>query len=164
MNLRVRLSVVLVACAIGLTACNPVLRTHGHRYTLGEEPNIQVDEDTRISVVQRLGTPSTSGTFEDDIWYYISSTRESLAYLRSSTRDRRILAIRFDPDGVVEEVLEYGLDDGRIVSYAARETPTRGRELSLLEQLLGNVGTLPNEQFGGEQNLPGGAGGPRRDQ
>jgi outer membrane protein assembly factor BamE (lipoprotein component of BamABCDE complex) len=162
MNQRVRIGLVLMACAVGLAACNPTLRSHGYRYTLGEEPEINVDVDNRSTVLSQLGNPSTRGVFEEDIWYYISSTRETLAYLQPQIRDRRILAIRFDDDGVVEEVAEYDLEDARIVRYAARQTPTRGRELSLLEQLLGNVGRLPSEQFGGEQNLPGGAGGPRR--
>ena len=78
--------------------------------------------------------------------------------------DRRIIAVTFDENGLVSDVAEYGLEDGRVVAIADRETPTRGRELTFLEQLLGNVGRLPTEQFGGEQNLPGGAGGPRRDQ
>lgn len=160
------LSVTLVAalCAAGVSACNPVLRSHGYRYTTQEEPNIVPSEDTESTVLARLGNPSTRGTFEDNTWYYISSTRESLAYLRPATRDRRIIAVSFDDNGVVSTVNEYTLADGRIVAYADRETPTRGRELSFLEQLLGNVGRLPSEQFGGEQNLPGGAGGPRRDQ
>ena len=99
--------------------------------------------------------------FDDDTWYYISATREYLAYLRPDTRERRVIAVRFDEDGSVAAVDEYGLEDGRVVALVERETPTRGRELSLIEQLLGNVGRLPSEQFGGEQNLPGGAGGPR---
>ena len=160
----VRLSVVLIACAVGTVACNPTLRAHGHRYGVDEEPEVVVAEDTTQTVLQRFGNPSTRGTFEENTWYYISATRESLAYLRPSTRDRRVIAITFDDSGVVEAVNEYGIDDGRVVAYSSTETPTRGRQLSILEQLLGNVGSLPNEQFGGEQNLPGGAGGPRRDQ
>lgn len=141
-----------------------MLRSHGYRYTTQEEPNITPAEDTQDTVLSRLGNPSTRGTFESDTWYYISSTRESLAYLRPATRDRRIIAVSFDDAGVVSAVNEYSLEDGRVVAYADRETPTRGRELSFLEQLLGNVGRLPSEQFGGEQNLPGGAGGPRRNE
>lgn len=160
-----RLTALVMVLAVGVTACNPVLRTHGHRYPLDEEPEILVAQDTRQTVLQAFGNPSTRGVFdEENTWYYISSTRESIAYLRPTTRDRRILAVRFDDDGVVSEVNEYGLEDGRLVAYNDEETPTRGRELSLLEQILGNVGTLPNERFGGEQNLPGGAGGPRRDE
>lgn len=159
-----RMTAVVLALAIGVSACNPVLRSHGHRYNLGEEPEILVAEDTQQTVLQRFGNPSTRGLFDDDTWYYISATRENIAYLRPATRDRRILAVSFDEDGIVSEVNEYGLDDGRVVAYNDSETPTRGRELSIIEQILGNVGTLPNENFGGEQNLPGGAGGPRRDQ
>ena len=164
MKRHLSLTLLVAACAVGVSACNPVLRSHGYRYTTQEEPNITPAEDTQDTVLARLGNPSTRGTFESDTWYYISSTRESLAYLRPATRDRRIIAVSFDDAGTVATVNEYSLQDGRIVAYADRETPTRGRELSFLEQLLGNVGRLPSEQFGGEQNLPGGAGGPRRDQ
>jgi len=164
MKRHLSLTLLVAACAVGASACNPVLRSHGYRYTTQEEPNITPAEDTEASVLARLGNPSTRGTFEDNTWYYISSTRESLAYLRPATRDRRIIAVSFDDAGVVSTVNEYSLEDGRVVAYADRETPTRGRELSFLEQLLGNVGRLPSEQFGGEQNLPGGAGGPRRNE
>jgi outer membrane protein assembly factor BamE (lipoprotein component of BamABCDE complex) len=164
MKRRLSLSLMVLACAVGVSACNPVLRSHGYRYSIQEEPNITPAEDTQDTVLQRLGNPSTRGTFEENTWYYISSTRESLAYLRPVTRDRRIIAVSFDDAGVVSEVAEYSLEDGRMVAYNGNETPTRGRELTFLEQLLGNVGRLPSEQFGGEQNLPGGAGGPRRDQ
>ncbi len=147
--------------AMAVSACNPTLRSHGFRYPDGEIPTITPGEDTRSSVLSTLGNPSTRGMFDDDTWYYISSTREYLAYLRPDTRDRRVMAIRFGEDGSVLAVDEYGLEDGRVVALVERETPTRGRELSFIEQLLGNVGRLPSEQFGGEQNLPGGAGGPR---
>ena len=65
-------------------------------------------------------------------------------------------------EGTVAEVTEYDVSDSRQVNYVARTTPTRGRELTLLEQVLGNVGRLPTDQLGGQENLPGGAGGPRR--
>jgi len=153
----------VIAAAVGLTACNPNLRTHGFRYVDGEVPEITPGEDTEASILSRLGSPSTRGVFETNTWYYISATNEELAYLRPDTRERLIVAVTFTEDGVVESVEELTLEDGRRVALVDRETPTRGRELTLLEQLLGNVGRLPGDQFGGEQNLPGGAGGPRPD-
>lgn len=151
----------VLAGTVLVSACNPTLRTHGYRYSDGVVPEFTVGEDNQASVRQALGNPSTTGVFETDTWYYVTATREYLAYLRPDTRDRRILALRFDEAGMLAEIEEYGVEDGRIVAFVDRETPTRGRELSVLEQLLGNVGRLPAEQFGGEQNLPGGAGGPR---
>jgi outer membrane protein assembly factor BamE (lipoprotein component of BamABCDE complex) len=160
---RAALIAALAASTAFVAACNPTLRTHGYRYTDGEIPEFTPGEDTQATVLSALGNPSTRGMFDDNTWYYISATREYLAYLRPDTRERRVIAIRFDEDGVISAVDEYGLEDGRVVAFVDRETPTRGRELTLLEQLLGNVGRLPGEQFGGEQNLPGGAGGPRPD-
>jgi outer membrane protein assembly factor BamE (lipoprotein component of BamABCDE complex) len=160
---RTAILAAVIAGATVVSACNPTLRSHGFRYADGEVPTLTPGEDTRASVLATLGNPSTRGMFDDDTWYYISATREYLAYLRPDTRERRVIAVRFAEDGSVEAVDEYGLEDGRVVALVDRETPTRGRELSVLEQLLGNVGRLPGEQFGGEQNLPGGAGGPRPD-
>ncbi|GGE36959.1 outer membrane protein assembly factor BamE [Marinicauda pacifica] len=164
MSLRRSLAVSAVLTgALLAAACNPTLRTHGYRYSDGEVPEFTVGEDTEATVLDTLGNPSTRGAFEDNTWYYISATREYLAYLRPETRDRRVLTLRFDDNGTLAEIEEYGVEDGRVVAFIDRETPTRGRELTVLEQLLGNVGRLPGETFGGEQNLPGGAGGPRPD-
>ena len=160
---RAAIAAAVIASAAVVSACNPTLRSHGFRYPDGDVPELTVGEDTQSRVLATLGTPSTRGMFEDDTWYYISATREYLAYLRPDTRERRVIALRFDEEGVLAEKVEYGLEDGRVVAFVDRETPTRGRELTLIEQLLGNVGRLPSEQFGGEQNLPGGAGGPRPD-
>jgi len=161
---RASIAVAVILGAGLVSACNPTLRNHGFRYAHGEIPEITPGEDSQASVLSKLGNPSTRGMFDDSTWYYISDTREYLAYLRPVTRERRIMAVRFDENGQVSEVDEYGLEDGRVVAFVDRETPTRGRELSLLEQLLGNVGRLPTEQLTRQENLPGGAGGPRRDQ
>ena len=53
------------------------------------------------------------------------------------------------------------IEDGRYVNYVDRKTPTRGRELSVLEQVFGTIGRLPTDRLGNQnQNAPGGSGGP----
>ena len=75
-----------------------------------------------------------------------STRRERIAFLTPRTKQRAITAIRFGEDDVVEELLTYDETDGEVIRYASRETPTRGRELGLLEQIFGTVGAvaLPN--------------------
>ena len=55
--------------------------------------------------------------------------------------------ITFDESGVVAEITSVSLDDARAIEFAEDETPTRGRELTLLEQLFGNIGrpTAPTQ-------------------
>lgn len=150
------------ASALAVSACNPVLRSHGYVPPSNQERDIDVGDD-QAAVLDQMGNPSTRAMFDENVWYYISSTREELAFLAPKVRSRSIVAISFDDAGQVSAVDEYDLEDGRQVALVGRETPTRGRELTILEQLFGNIGRLPAQQFGDEQNLPGGAGGPRTD-
>jgi len=112
---------VKVFCLAGLTlaisACNPILRTHGYIPTDEKPQEVEVQSDTKASVLARLGNPSM-------------------------------------------KVSEYTVEDGRYVNYSDRKTPTRGRELSALEQIFGTIGRLPTEQIGGQRDIPGGSGGP----
>ena len=159
-------TVALCALAALTTACNPVLRTHGYVPTAKAKPQeVNPDTDTKATVLARLGNPSVKSTFDEDVkdstWFYMNSVRQRYAYLRPKIEERTITAITFNEDGQVQKVAEYGIEDGRYVNYVDRKTPTRGRELSVLEQIFGTIGRLPTEQIGGQQDVPGGGrGGP----
>ena len=64
--------------------------------------------------------------------------------------------VSFDNTGYVSEKRLYSLDDGRDITPVARVTPTEGRDFSILQQLLGNLGRLPGGQSSGTvPNIPG---------
>jgi outer membrane protein assembly factor BamE (lipoprotein component of BamABCDE complex) len=155
---------LLIAAGVLLlaSACMPVSRNHGFVVSKETPGDVESGVDTKTTVLSKYGNPSTTGVFEKNKWYYMSELREQLGYMRPHTKTRTVTAIAFNPDGVVDGVSIYTIEDGRIVNMIGRKTPTRGRELSILQQLLGGVGRLPPGTIGGNQNLPGGAGGPRR--
>ena len=161
MKLHSKLIILLAASAL-TTACNPVLRNHGYIATAEKPQAVNPATDTKSSVLARLGNPSVKSTFdeqvEDDIWYYVSSVRQRYAYLRPQIEDRTVTAIHFNPDGQVTEVAEFGLEDGVPVNYVDRKTPTRGRQLSVLEQIFGTIGRLPTDRLTGQQQSGGGGG------
>ena len=101
---------------------------------------IQPGRVTRSDVVALIGTPATASLFGDDHWYYISSHFETVAFYAPEELDRQVIVIDFDKAGTVTGVRKLGLADGKDVTMVARTTPAPGKELSLLEQLLGNVG------------------------
>lgn len=155
----------IIIIGLALSACNPVLRTHGYIPTEEKPQAVNAETDTKSSVLARLGNPSIKSTFdedlEEDVWYYMNSVRQRYAYLRPQLESRTITAISFNEDGQVQKVAEYGLEDGVFVNYVDRKTPTRGRELSALEQIFGTIGRIPTDRISGQQDVPGGAGGPR---
>ncbi len=157
-------TISILSAAAFLAACNPTLRNHGYIATAEKPQAVEQGSDTKASVLSRLGNPSVKGTFdeelESDTWYYMSATRQRFAYLRPVIEERTITAISFNEDGQVTKVAEYGIEDGQYVNYVDRKTPTRGRQVSILEQIFGTLGRLPTDRIGGQQDVPGGGGGP----
>jgi outer membrane protein assembly factor BamE (lipoprotein component of BamABCDE complex) len=160
-----RLTLVLLSSAamVALSACTAVQTQRGF---VPPEPtaldNIIVGEDTRVSVTQKLGSPTLSGTFDQNTWYYVSSYDVQAAFFPTQTTERSIVAVGFSPEGQVASVERYGLEDGRIVDYVDRETPTRGREMTILQQIFnavpgnigGNQGQIPGQNPGGGTGAP----------
>ncbi|WP_426050345.1 outer membrane protein assembly factor BamE [Brevundimonas sp. SL161] len=132
---------VLVALAPLAVACAPVVGNHGFQVIDVNPKDIVIGTDTKSTVLAQLGSPSAVSTFEDNIWYYISQTTERYTYNRPQVSQRNVTAITFnEADDKVAEVRNLNLEDGQQIAMERRETPTRGRQLTILEQLLGNVG------------------------
>ena len=139
--LRSKLLIAAFSAAVLTTACAPVVGQNGFQAIDAKPTDIVAGTDTKQTVLARLGTPSTTSTFESDsIWYYISQVTEKYTYNRPQVTQRSVTEITFNEAGRVAEVRTLGLDDGQRLAMNGRETPTRGRELTILEQLLGNVG------------------------
>ncbi|MEO1569356.1 MAG: outer membrane protein assembly factor BamE [Pseudomonadota bacterium] len=136
--------IAALALAVSTTsACiTPSVDFHGYIPDEAQPSAMEVGVDTRASVLAKLGTPSTDSVFDENTWFYISAQRERFAYYLPKVSSRTITAIRFGEEDVVEEVLLYNADDGEVIDYASAETPTLGRQMTLLEQLLGSVGTV----------------------
>jgi outer membrane protein assembly factor BamE (lipoprotein component of BamABCDE complex) len=151
----VKLAAALLAgTALLLSAsCAPVQNQRGYVPNQEAISSIEVGTDTKEMVSRKLGEPSTLATFGGDTWYYISSQVEQNAFFAPRATDRNIVAVEFAGDGKVAAVQRYTLADGRIVDFQTRETPTRGRTLTILQEFFnavpGNIGTPGSTQPGG---------------
>jgi outer membrane protein assembly factor BamE (lipoprotein component of BamABCDE complex) len=134
--------VLAAACVAAITGCTATRDFHGYLADQAQPSDVQSGVDTRSTVLARLGTPSTTSIFDDKLWVYMSSTRELLTFYYPKVVQRSIVAIQFDEDDVVSDVLTYDVDDGRTLAFNSRVTPTRGRELGIIEQLFGTLGAM----------------------
>jgi outer membrane protein assembly factor BamE (lipoprotein component of BamABCDE complex) len=123
-----------------LAACSGTIDHHGYLAKPGAFSQLR-EGMPKSEVVGILGSPSTTASvaLQGDSYYYISSTTQQTAFMRTEL-EREVIAVRFDANDQVQAFAQYGLEDGRVIDINSRETPTRGREFSLITQLLGNVG------------------------
>jgi outer membrane protein assembly factor BamE (lipoprotein component of BamABCDE complex) len=150
----------LLLVAVFAAGCTPVITQRGYLRDTANESALKEGKDTKTTVQARLGYPSTQATFGGDAWYYISSTEKRVAFFEPRVTSRTILAVYFNKDGKVDDLKHFGLRDGHVVDFEARETITRGREMTFLQQLFN---ATPGVPIGGadQQQNPGG-GGPSR--
>lgn len=142
----------LFIAAMAVAACEPVRQTHGYVPAETYLKRIDVGEDSRADVVSKIGRPSTTATFESDEWYYISRSTVTRAFFAPEPTEQKVVVLAFDADGVVRSVDRYGLEDGKVVDLVTRTTPTRGKRLTFLQQLLGNVGRFNADQVFGDES------------
>lgn len=155
---RVILASLILA---GMTsACiTPISDYHGYTADEIQPSELSPGIDTRASVLAQLGSPSTESIFDENTWFYITTQRERLAFMVPKTKKRIITGVRFSDEDVVEEVLTYDENDGQIINYASRETPTRGRQLGLMEQIFGTIGNVALPRT--DESTPGNPSGRR---
>jgi outer membrane protein assembly factor BamE (lipoprotein component of BamABCDE complex) len=92
------------------------------------------------SVLQILGTPSTTSTVGNRTFYYISQTmRRRFQFQDPQVIDQQVLVVYFNKGFKVERIAHYGLQDGVIFDFISRTTPAGGEEQSFLRNLFRGV-------------------------
>jgi outer membrane protein assembly factor BamE (lipoprotein component of BamABCDE complex) len=152
-------SLAAALCLMSVSACAPTIASNGFQPVDNKPQDVKVGADTRSTVLSKLGSPSAVSTFDTNTWYYISQTTEQYAYYKPKVQKRTVVSIAFDKDEKVTAVNDLALKDGFQVAYAGQQTPTRGKELNWLQQILGTIGRggsmiNPNDQDPGQR--PGG--------
>ena len=133
-----------------LAGCTKDIDARGNLPTPEGLAQLQVGQQTRQDVQNLLGTPATTSVFDDETWYYISSHTTQYSFYKNRELDRTIYVLNFDQHGILKDMHKLDMRDGKPVQAVARETPTKGREYSILEQLIGNIG-----RFGAPTRAPG---------
>lgn len=142
----VRIGLVTLLC-IALAGCTARYRSHGYVPSEDELQQIVPGVDTRATVEDLIGVPSTSGTLNESGFYYIESDIRHYAWKEPEVVDREVLAITFDSAGVVENIERYGLEDGQVVPLARRITRSGDGDISFIRKLFGNIGGLDATSF-----------------
>lgn len=156
-----RRQVFLIAAISGILAaasCSPAVEQRGNLPNPDKLSEIHAGTTTKDEVAKILGTPSSVSVFNNDkSWYYISRRTAQTAFFDPNVLDQQVYIVRFDDQGVVSAVDHKILEDGKEITPVARATPAPGRELSFLEQLIGNLGKF-NSTAGASSGSSGGGG------
>jgi outer membrane protein assembly factor BamE (lipoprotein component of BamABCDE complex) len=131
---------LMLVLAGSVAACAAVYRNHGYVPAEEDLALIEVGKDTRETVGQKIGRPSTSGLLNDVGWFYVQSRYKHVGPREPKEIDRQVLAVTFTEAGVVDNIARYGLEDGKVVEISRRVTEPNVKGLSFIQQILGSFG------------------------
>jgi outer membrane protein assembly factor BamE (lipoprotein component of BamABCDE complex) len=138
-------AVLLAIAALPLAACTPEISTHGYRLDDAALARVEPGRTTRDQALQLLGSPSSVATFDDNVWYYVTQRTERRSFYQEEVVDQQVVTVTFDERDRVSSIDHADIGDAREIELVARETPTSGNELNVLEQFIGNIGRFNPE-------------------
>ena len=133
-----------------LAGCSAIYRNHGYVPSEEELAEVIPGVDTRDSVAETIGAPSSSGVLNNGGYYYVASQMRHYGARKPQVVSRELVAINFDSAGVVTGVEHYSLEDGRVVPLQRRVTSSSIEDKTFLRQLLGNLGRFNPASVVGE--------------
>nr|WP_126153698.1 outer membrane protein assembly factor BamE [Paracoccus haematequi] len=134
--------VLAFVAVLGLAACAPVYRNHGFIPAPEDLSQVVVGQTTVDELQGLIGRPSAQGLLTGSGWYYVGSRWRHYGPMEPREVSREVVAVSFAPSGVVTNVERFGLERGRIVTLSRRVTEGSVTEISLIGQLLGNLGNF----------------------
>lgn len=140
-----KIGAALLLCG-SLAACTATFRNHGYVPLEEDLSQITVGIDTRDTVSELVGTPSSAGVLNDSGYYYVQSRVKHFAWQKPQVIDRQVVAISFTNAGIVENIGRYTLQDGKVVPLARRITRS-GQDVSTIRKILSTLGGFSAESF-----------------
>jgi outer membrane protein assembly factor BamE (lipoprotein component of BamABCDE complex) len=127
--------------ALSLGGCLGYDGTVVHGYQLNSKTAEQVKIGSSAEqILVLLGSPTTTSTVGGSAWYYVSQvTDRSLGFMSPRVTDQRVFAVYFTKEKKVERVANYGMEDGKVIDFVSRTTPTAGAESTFLKGMFLNL-------------------------
>lgn len=128
-------------CLPLLAACSFPQEVRGNLPDLDAIPQLEAGKTTKDDVQRLLGSPTSISTFDPDTWYYVSRKVERDSFSDPNLIEQRVFQLHFDKNAVLTS-FEQRINETRDIDMAKRTTPAPGRELSFIEQLIGDFGRV----------------------
>ncbi len=108
---------------------------------------------TKNEVLEFLGAPSATTSFNDSTWIYMSSDIKRVAFMKPEEINRNILKLNFDKNDKVSKITRLAKEDGRDITPSQDVTEVKGQNPGFFQKYFGGVGQY--NPFAGQGNPSG---------
>jgi len=142
----IRLSLCALAIFL-IAACTNQDRKHGYVPSDEDLEQVIVGVDTKDTVGDIVGRPTTAGILSDGGWFFVESKFRAYGWRETKEIEREVVSISFDSEGTVSNIERFGLDDGKVIAISRRVTDSNIKGITFLRQLFGSIGNFTAENL-----------------
>lgn len=131
---------LLIPLLLVVAACTPKKQSHGYMPIPSQVALLKPGVSSKTDIVRLIGTPAFINDFADNRWNYVAFRTEQIGFEKPDIVDYDVLQLVFGEDQILQSVHQGNRDTLVALQYDQEATPASGREMGLMEQLLGNLG------------------------
>lgn len=140
--------------ALLLSACAPTIETRGNLISDAKFKMISAGTSSRADVEQQWGPPTNVSTLDPNTWYFIGETTAQEGVFAPEVTKRRLIRVKFDAADKVTEVADIDPKLATEIKPVDRATPTAGKEYTMFQQFIGNLGKFNPDTKGANKAGP----------
>jgi len=100
---------------------------------------LRVNASTKEEVIELLGHPSSSSTFDDNIWYYISLKKQGVSVLKPNITDQTVVKLKFK-NNILVELKKHKPGQDKSFKFNKKQTRVEGNEHTVIKDFIHNLG------------------------
>ena len=140
------LSFFILNCSL-----NKVIKVHGVSFLEKKQANLIVKNSNKNDIIETLGPPSTSSTFDKDLWIYIERKTSSAKVSRLGKKKllvNNVLILELDNKGILITKIFLDKDQMQNVKFSKDLTGLSLNNKSFVRSLLTSVREKINDPLG----------------
>ncbi len=134
----------LIVIQFALLGCSPFIENRGFNHETLDISLIKVGVDTKDSVMEKFGSPSSTSLYpsrpgrKDSKWFFITKQTSTSAFFKPDTLKQQTVVVAFDEKDVVTEVDK--IEGETVVAINKGKTENTGYESNVMRDIFGNFG------------------------
>jgi len=145
--------IIILAVLITFSHCsfNKVIKKHGVRNLENKQKQLSVNISNSNDIKQLLGPPSTTSTFDNNLWIYIERelTNEKLIKLgKEKLLRNNVLVIELDGRGILVSKNFYDINEMQEIDFSKLSTENKFSKKSFVYDFLSSMRQKINDPLG----------------
>ena len=145
--MRFLILLTLTLFYFGLPSCTAVTKVSGYMPLKTEIDQLVVGSTTMKEAVKILGEPLSTSKNSPNVILYVQQRAEALAFFKPRVSERTVLKLIFDQNDILASTSSRKDVDALPINLEQQIVVSEGREITLWQQLFGNIGNFSAEQF-----------------